>query len=261
MSVYVIADIHGCYKDFMKLIKKSDFKWENDELIIAGDLIERGPDNYKMLKWMEDMPECVTVLMGNHDFSFMNDCLMFIDYVDKYEFTGNLRKFIKEYPGVFNVVKDKYHTIRELIRKNNTSYDDLVKWSSIISRFDYTKELMVNEKEYIIVHAGYLDTAAYSDPDFLARRYGFNSEKHFNLWARREAKVIGGKSGATIISGHSPTILDLGYFNNGRIYRYYDKSKDCYFINIDCGCCYRKYKENANLAMIRLGDEKEYYLK
>ena len=50
MSVYVIADIHGCYKDFMKLIKKSDFKWENDELIIAGDLIERGPDNYKMLK-------------------------------------------------------------------------------------------------------------------------------------------------------------------------------------------------------------------
>ena len=49
MSTYVMSDLHGCYDDFMKMQEAVRFT-DCDRLILAGDLIERGSQDYEMLK-------------------------------------------------------------------------------------------------------------------------------------------------------------------------------------------------------------------
>lgn len=74
MSTYVISDIHGCYTEFMQMLEKIKFDPKKDELIIAGDIIDRGPENLQMLRYMESKPESVMFLMGNHDYDFIGYC-------------------------------------------------------------------------------------------------------------------------------------------------------------------------------------------
>lgn len=38
-----------------------------DQLIMAGDYIDRGKQSYKMLKWTEQCPLNVLLLRGNHE--------------------------------------------------------------------------------------------------------------------------------------------------------------------------------------------------
>ena len=64
-----------------------------------------------------------------------------------------------------------------------------------------------------------------------------------------------------VVAGHTPTIKEGEFaYNDGRIFRMYDKEKDCVFYDIDCGCCMRNENKNARLACLRLEDEKEYYI-
>ncbi len=41
MSTYVISGIQGCYKEFRSMLEKIRFS-ESDNLILAGDYIDRG---------------------------------------------------------------------------------------------------------------------------------------------------------------------------------------------------------------------------
>ena len=50
MATWVIGDIHGCYNEFMALLSSPLIK-EDDTIILIGDIIDRGPDSLKMLKW------------------------------------------------------------------------------------------------------------------------------------------------------------------------------------------------------------------
>ena len=39
----MLGDIHGCRDEFLKLLKKADFKQGEDVLILTGDLVDKGP--------------------------------------------------------------------------------------------------------------------------------------------------------------------------------------------------------------------------
>ena len=45
MSTYVISDIHGCYEQFLLLLEKIRFG-ADDQLILAGDAIDRGTGSF-----------------------------------------------------------------------------------------------------------------------------------------------------------------------------------------------------------------------
>lgn len=70
MSTYIIGDIQGCYAELALLLKEIDFKTGKDQLIVAGDLINRGPKNVETLKLLQDLPDTRCVL-GNHDLHFL----------------------------------------------------------------------------------------------------------------------------------------------------------------------------------------------
>lgn len=64
MSTYVMSDIHGCYDELMTMLRKIKFSAE-DKLIIAGDYIDRGTQNYEMLKWIESMPDMLKIWIAS----------------------------------------------------------------------------------------------------------------------------------------------------------------------------------------------------
>lgn len=71
MSTYAIGDIQGCYKPLRKLLDSVDFKPGKDQLWCVGDLINRGPRSLDTLRFLRDLGNNVTIVLGNHDLHFL----------------------------------------------------------------------------------------------------------------------------------------------------------------------------------------------
>lgn len=59
------SDIHGCYDEYKKLLKKINLG-PDDALYLLGDVIDRGANGFKILLDMAKRPNVVN-LMGNHE--------------------------------------------------------------------------------------------------------------------------------------------------------------------------------------------------
>ena len=70
MSTYVVGDIQGCATELHALMGKIKFKPDSDTLWVAGDMINRGPDNVAVLDTLMSLPN-VQCVLGNHDLHFL----------------------------------------------------------------------------------------------------------------------------------------------------------------------------------------------
>lgn len=70
----VISDIHGNLKALQNLLKTCQYDRNKDRLILAGDLLEKGPNNLATLHFIIDLCRKgeVHALMGNCDFTVKN---------------------------------------------------------------------------------------------------------------------------------------------------------------------------------------------
>ncbi len=70
-GIYAVGDLQGCLKPLKKILKSSPFELERDQLWIAGDLVNRGPESLKTLRYVkalsEQMGGRLKVVLGNHD--------------------------------------------------------------------------------------------------------------------------------------------------------------------------------------------------
>ncbi|MEW6990230.1 symmetrical bis(5'-nucleosyl)-tetraphosphatase [Colwelliaceae bacterium 6441] len=67
MAIYFVGDIQGCYHELSALLKQVNFTPANDQLWVAGDMVARGPDSYKTLKYLISLGDSVKAVLGNHD--------------------------------------------------------------------------------------------------------------------------------------------------------------------------------------------------
>lgn len=67
MAVYAVGDIQGCYKPLKKVLKKVGFDPVNDQLWCLGDLVNRGPDSLKVLRYLKSLGDAAICILGNHD--------------------------------------------------------------------------------------------------------------------------------------------------------------------------------------------------
>ncbi|MFP7296246.1 metallophosphoesterase [Neobacillus niacini] len=68
---FVISDIHGQYNSFITLLDSANFNPKEDQLVLIGDLIDRGPNSVEVIKFVkklqEQNPENIFVVLGNHE--------------------------------------------------------------------------------------------------------------------------------------------------------------------------------------------------
>lgn len=70
LKVFFVGDVHGCFNELMLLLKKAEYNPRNHRLILLGDLINKGPDSFKVLSWV--YKNNIEAILGNHEWNFIN---------------------------------------------------------------------------------------------------------------------------------------------------------------------------------------------
>jgi bis(5'-nucleosyl)-tetraphosphatase (symmetrical) len=67
LSTYVIGDIQGCFSTLKELLHQISFSPKNDAIWIAGDLVNRGNDSLRSLRWAKALNQSTRMVLGNHE--------------------------------------------------------------------------------------------------------------------------------------------------------------------------------------------------
>lgn len=67
MAIYAIGDIQGCYDEFRSLLDLLKFNPDQDQLWLAGDLVNRGPKSLETLRFVKALGSAAITVLGNHD--------------------------------------------------------------------------------------------------------------------------------------------------------------------------------------------------
>lgn len=233
MATYVISDIHGQYDMFMELINKIDLK-DTDTLYVLGDILDRGPHPVKVLMKLMEMSNAICIT-GNHEIMALN-CLEFL----MKEITDMSIEELDE-KMLDNLVTWQYNgsksTIDEFRQLDSETRQDVI---DFIKEFPAYERVLVNGKDYFLVHAGLGNFSPEKDIE----EYSLDEL----TWIRADYNVQYFE-GSYVVTGHTPTqtIKDNPY--PGNIYRRNNH------IAIDCGASY----PGGRLAVICLDTGEEYY--
>ena len=159
---FVIPDIHGCYKTFVKLLERVKLKKE-DQLFLLGDYIDRGPNSTGVIDLIIDLIAQgyeVYPLRGNHEQNFLSAMKQYnyimrmfyarrlncIDLLDRsHEIKPNYKKFMEHLPhyfelenyylvhGGFDCTKKPFSNTKAMLTIRNMTYcSNIFKGKSIV---------------------------------------------------------------------------------------------------------------------------------
>lgn len=242
MATYVLSDIHGCYDELINVLEKISFSNE-DELYVLGDLFDRGPKNAEVLKWFINADDNIHFLRGNHDDFMLDDTCMDYETLDLH----NPQYWIYNHWDV---------TSQELLTK--TTKEERKAAFDKIAESKYYERIIVNDNEFLLVHAGL--NVGWEDIDSWEELMKYQSEYDMT-WIREDWINSTGQLPCYVVFGHTATesikkkhlydnsVLDDEYFENKWNILKWNKK-----IAIDCGVW-----GGGRLGVLRLDDFAEFY--
>lgn len=66
----VVGDIHGCFDEFLSLLDLAGVG-DSDNVVSVGDLVDRGPQSWKVVDFFMQKPETRHAVMGNHEWKHL----------------------------------------------------------------------------------------------------------------------------------------------------------------------------------------------
>ena len=231
--VYVTSDLHGYslenFKDFLDKVGFCD----SDFLYILGDVIDRGADGVKILKWLMSKPNAQLIL-GNHE-AMMLACEFLFEEINDESIANLTGTKLNTY--LTWVSNSGQPTLNALSATRRSEIKYILEYLSEAPLYEI---LTVNDRDFILVHSGLgkfrkdKKLSEYSPDELLWERPG-SFVRYFD--------------DITVIFGHTPTVF-YGEENTGRIFR----TKT--WIDVDVGV-----GMGQDPVLLRLDDMKEFYYK
>ena len=216
MATYVISDVHGNYEGYMKILELIHFS-DEDTLYVNGDVIDRGTGGIKLLQHRMMQPNIYPIL-GNHEYAAAT-CLRFLMKEITEESIGEIdEETIKNLMEWQNIggqcTMDAFHKLSCEEKQDIVDY---------LEEFSLYEEVSVNEKQFVIVHAGLTNFS----PDRLLETYEmyeliFKAPDYDRIYFPDKY----------LVTGHLPTKVIEGNSRPNKIFR---KNNH---IAIDCAAGY-----------------------
>lgn len=214
---YIIADIHGCYSEYLELLDKIGFD-DEDELFILGDSMDRGPEPIKVIQDLMERPN-VTYVLGNHDDMMLQSLKKLAVDITESNLSNLSEDVLLSY---YHWISDGGAITAEQFRKlPQEKRKDVIDYLECASPYEMIED---NDKLYILVHAGIQNF----DPNKELDEYNVSDF----LWERLDygRRYFPGDR-IILVSGHTPTVMirddkkPFIYCKNGHI-------------ALDCGCVF-----------------------
>ena len=228
--IYVTSDIHGYpLEKFRKMLESVNFS-ADDFLYVLGDVIDRGDDGIKILRWLMLQPNAQLIL-GNHEAMMLASRFIFDEITEK--------------------------SIKDLTGSKLDAYSNWIA-NGGQKTVDSLKIMRGIELEYIFEYleeAPLIETVSVNGRDFILTHSGlgnFRKDKKLNeytphelLWNRPDinTKYF---DGVTAVFGHTPTVC------YGEEYKGKAVFTDTW-VNIDTGAAM-----GMSPMLLRLDDMKEF---
>lgn len=234
---YVIADIHGCYNEYLMALEAVGFS-DKDTLYVLGDSIDKGYAPVELLQDMMSRPNVVPIL-GNHEYmayKALGD--LFDEGTDDAPDEGAQENLAEEhFEFMMDWLADGGNATFEALSELSIYDQELL--FDYISEFSIYEEVSAGGKHFLLVHGG------------LEPFKEGSKVEDYSLYQLLESRVnleeMYFKDKITI-TGHTPTYkLEAG--NAGTII------KKNNHIALDCGCVY-----GGNLAIYCLETDEVKYI-
>ncbi len=226
---YVISNIHGNYDVFRKMLDTVKFS-DRDNLYLLGDIVDYGEQNIELLNDISTRYNVYSIA-GEHDF-------LALKYLSEYEklkksdskpdaaLLRSMTEWLEDGGQAF---------FDEFIKSDSDTQEGVLDYLSDMTLYE---EIAVNDKDYLLIHAGIknfspdIDLDSLTEDDFFSEGLDFRKKYY-------DDKII--------IAGHEPTTSENG--GDGRIF--YGNGS----IDIDCGLM-----RGGVLGCLRLEDGREFYV-
>ena len=231
--IYVMSDIHGCYKEYLKALEMINFN-DRDELYVLGDIVDRGEEPIKLLQDMM-LRHNVFPIIGNHDYMALTVLKKLCVEITEENVETHLNE--DDMLNYAHWISDGGKTTCEQFQKLDREEQlDIIDY---LEEFTLYEEIHLNNKNYILVHAGLnpfdkdKELAEYSIDEVIFKSVDYD-KKYFD--------------DKYLITGHKPTI-SIDKNKKGQII---EKNNH---IAIDCGCVF-----GLNLGVFCLNTHEKWYI-